>query len=496
MRRLAVFVTSIALFAGGVALAPAASAGSASTPDRGQPTLAMADRTTCAIRESGRVYCWGSNGQGNLGRGTNSFDVGWPGQVSALPDAIGIYGNIAAASGGTLCALKVDRTVACWGRGASYLTGNGTTNHQFSPFVVPGLTKVATLALGVANGCAVKQDGTVHCWGGATNIVGNVDRPTPYKIPGLSNVIGVALGHSHACALKLDKTVWCWGSNGNGQLGNSAAGLVSVTPVKVAGLPAATSIASGTTHMCAITTSKTAWCWGSNAYGELGRGTTVASAKAAQVKNLTGVTALSLGDLVSCAIAKAEARCWGRGEGGLLGDAQFSPQFKPVYVEAQKASGTQIAVGSATACEVASKGQVWCWGTNSSGETGNGLATPAYAGAGPGTYFGRAQVPYSVRILNTAPGKPKGSSKAAKKITISWTAPSTSNGTSKPKDYIIQYRVKGTSTWKTFKDSVSTKTSVTVTGLTKGKYYQFRVQGKNWAGKGSWSSASAYIKSK
>jgi len=99
-------------------------------------------------------------------------------------------------------------------------------------------------------------------------------------------------------------------------------------------------------------------------------------------------------------------------------------------------------------------------------------------------------------VLNNAPGKPTGSSRATKKVALKWSAPSTSNGTSKPKDYVIQYKLKGTSTWKTFEDSVSTKTSVTVTGLTKGKQYLFRMQPVNWAGKGKVSAASAYIKVK
>ena len=75
-------------------------------------------------------------------------------------------------------------------------------------------------------------------------------------------------------------------------------------------------------------------------------------------------------------------------------------------------------------------------------------------------------------------------------------APSTANGTSAPTDYVIQYKLKGTSTWKTFKDPVSATRSATVTGLTSGKYYQFRVSAKNWAGTGSVSAASGYIKSK
>lgn len=101
-----------------------------------------------------------------------------------------------------------------------------------------------------------------------------------------------------------------------------------------------------------------------------------------------------------------------------------------------------------------------------------------------------------VPILNSAPGKPKGSSKKKQQVTLTWTAPSTSSGTSAPSDYVIQYRLKGKSAWTTFKDGKSTAKKVTVKKLKSGKTYQFRVVPKNWAGTGKASAVSANIKVK
>jgi hypothetical protein len=64
--------------------------------------------------------------------------------------------------------------------------------------------------------------------------------------------------------------------------------------------------------------------------------------------------------------------------------------------------------------------------------------------------------------------------KKPKSRSLSWTVPENLNGGSIT-DYIIQYRVGGTTGWSTFTDGVSTSLKVTVTGLTKKVKYQFQV---------------------
>jgi uncharacterized repeat protein (TIGR02543 family) len=64
---------------------------------------------------------------------------------------------------------------------------------------------------------------------------------------------------------------------------------------------------------------------------------------------------------------------------------------------------------------------------------------------------------------------------------ISWTLP-TSDGGSPITDYVVEYSVAGSDTWTTFADGVSTATSATITGLTAGNAYEFRVSTKNLIG--------------
>ncbi len=80
----------------------------------------------------------------------------------------------------------------------------------------------------------------------------------------------------------------------------------------------------------------------------------------------------------------------------------------------------------------------------------------------------------------TAPRSLAGTT-GSKRVSLTWQAPASANG-SPVTDYIVQFRRKGTSTWKTFNDGVRTTRAATVTGLTTGVTYEFRVRAKNaWA---------------
>lgn len=72
---------------------------------------------------------------------------------------------------------------------------------------------------------------------------------------------------------------------------------------------------------------------------------------------------------------------------------------------------------------------------------------------------------------------------------VSWTAPA-SNGGSAITDYTVQYSSNSGSSWTTFSDGTSASTSATVTGLTIGTAYIFRVAATNIIGTGSYSTAS------
>jgi len=98
---------------------------------------------------------------------------------------------------------------------------------------------------------------------------------------------------------------------------------------------------------------------------------------------------------------------------------------------------------------------------------------------------GSAGVRINVQQTPTAPQSLAGTP-ATRSVALTWTAPASSN-IGAVTDYLVQYRLQGSATWITFRDGTSTTRKVTVTGLTSGQVYEFRVAAKNKAGTGTWS---------
>jgi predicted RNA-binding protein with TRAM domain/tRNA G37 N-methylase TrmD len=77
-------------------------------------------------------------------------------------------------------------------------------------------------------------------------------------------------------------------------------------------------------------------------------------------------------------------------------------------------------------------------------------------------------------------------------VSLTWSAPSSVGG-SGILDYVVEYSSNSGATWATFADGTSTSTSATVTGLTNGTSYVFRVTASNTVGSGQHSTASSAV---
>lgn len=99
---------------------------------------------------------------------------------------------------------------------------------------------------------------------------------------------------------------------------------------------------------------------------------------------------------------------------------------------------------------------------------------------------GSAPLLIEVRTRPSEPRNLKGTV-LKKAVALSWTIPAEINAGSVT-DYLVQYRVQGSTPWITFREGVSTSRNVKVTGLTTSQVYEFRVAAKNKAGAGTWST--------
>ena len=96
--------------------------------------------------------------------------------------------------------------------------------------------------------------------------------PSPTDVVGLdAGVTVISAGQYHNCAL-VGSEVKCWGDNALGQLGDGSTWDKPI-PTIVAGLGAdVVSIGAGAWHSCALTATGSISCWGWNFYGQLGNG--------------------------------------------------------------------------------------------------------------------------------------------------------------------------------------------------------------------------------
>jgi alpha-tubulin suppressor-like RCC1 family protein len=201
------------------------------------------------------------------------------------------------------------------------------------------------------------------------------NRNTPAEVVGLtSGVTAIAVGSYHTCALVSGDGVKCWGYNAFGQLGDGTT-VVRNTPTDVVGLTSgATAIAAGENHTCARVSVGGVKCWGANWSGQLGDGTIAVRNTPTDVVGLTsGVTAIAASGAHSCAlVAGGGVKCWGGNGYGQLGDATTDDRSTPVDVVGLASGVTAIAAGERHTCTLGSGGGVKCWGYNGFGQLGDG----------------------------------------------------------------------------------------------------------------------------
>lgn len=180
-------------------------------------------------------YCWGVDSYGLIGSastGNNYTDT--PGEPLA-----GIEWKTI--EGGYLhnCGIDIHDDLYCWGYNGNGQVGDGTTTNREVPTLVSGGHKWAQVDIGNDHSCGLRLDGAVMCWG--INNYGQLGDGTttahrvPAEVAGGGRYAQVTVGQLHSCALTHDGIGYCWGYDGTYELGNDTALVSQYVPTRVFG---------------------------------------------------------------------------------------------------------------------------------------------------------------------------------------------------------------------------------------------------------------------
>ncbi len=323
-------------------------------------TLTSSGRTHCMILNDNSIRCWGENNRGQLGDGTRGDERHYLTNVSLPAGKIprSISGNSAdmnSGENGYFCAIMDDGSLYCWGyngdgqmgsgnscTGSSYINDcNGNSGISSPTQVTLPTGRIATaISTGGNFMCTILDDGSVWCWGdnsygqlgvGNSSNSGNWRyTPNPVMMPTGSSAVAIASGGRHSCMIIQDGRAFCWGYNYYGQIGDGTSDTFNAIrnlPTQVYSASDYISISAGYEFTCAITTLYSLECWGNNNDRQIGYSTSNPDWKYVTPKTVTlpsnlEVRSISTGASSACAILETmETYCWGDDNNGRINTA-------------------------------------------------------------------------------------------------------------------------------------------------------------------------------
>jgi hypothetical protein len=339
--------------------------------------------SVCGITADSLTYCWGAGQLNNEAEQAKPVLVAAPklGSIS-----VGTHQELNLRE--MLCGSTATREIVCRGSAAGGLT------------TVPGSAGFDKVSVGGAL-CALAEDGTARCWRytsyeGLLGVASSEGIPqgSPVTVEGGLRFTSLDVGMSNVCGVVEDGATYCWGYNHALQISFDPS--IGLERIPRAVTTAPTSFASITNlqlHTCALATDGRAFCWGLTQRGRLGRtdletvdcpgvsdGTTGQPApcygRPVEVAGGRQFSAIVTGSHHACAIdAGGHLYCWGSGTWGELGNGHSGVANwtgAPVRV-AGSLRFRAVTAGQFFTCAVATNDATYCWGTNQLGQLGAGL---------------------------------------------------------------------------------------------------------------------------
>ncbi len=228
------------------------------------------------------------------------------------------------------------------------------------------------VSLGDDHTCALKRD-ELYCWG--NNNGGQAADVVPTQLSSPARVAGawkaVAAGEGYTCGARADGTLWCWGFlEPFGLAGDELCFRDGVStecqrsPVQIGSGTDWTAVAAGPEHLCALRGSGTLWCWGRDYSGSLGLGEDVDEvAEPTQVGAETDWVAVRASRSNTCAIRRGGfLYCWGSNTLGDVGDGTSEHRYVPTTVVEPYGGWTDVLLGGYGTCGLKDDGSLHCWG--------------------------------------------------------------------------------------------------------------------------------------
>ncbi|WP_181234164.1 RCC1 domain-containing protein [Enhygromyxa salina] len=275
-------------------------------------------------------------------------------------------------------------------------------------------TRIVQITAGGNHTCVLTDAGDVICWGhnnrgqlgyGHVQPVGDNEAPAVYGVlPLVQSATAIAAGAYHTCAVLASGTVTCWGQNTDGQLGlghlqdiGDNEDIDTLIPLDFG--DSIQSVTAGSSFTCALSVIGGVYCWGGNAYGQLGHGNLspigdneIASNANSFVQVGGAVSSLRAGAHHVCASMVAGGlRCWGHGSSGRLGYGNtnnIGDDELPSAVSLKYGGEVIPVVAAGSSHTVAlhpnsGSAQIRGWGSNSYGKLGVGSTVNHGDGVGP-----------------------------------------------------------------------------------------------------------------
>lgn len=215
------------------------------------------------------------------------------------------------------CALSKEGQVWCWGSNGGGELGLGDKESRDLPAQVPGFPAARALAAGVNNTCAVLFWGEMSCWGtdnptgagGGNAFVFQSEKPLLLVSEKFGYFDNVENGRNFACGIRDTGQITCWGSNVLGQIGTKKlrvqmslfGGIGEVDHFKEAEDIALTDFGG-----CGVERGEVR-CWGELSFRK-------AEEKPTKIAGLRAAKKVALGDYFGCATDGHRVSCWGSNE--------------------------------------------------------------------------------------------------------------------------------------------------------------------------------------